>query len=97
MAAGAGGTEDENSLPNGIRTSPVTSAVVVTSRDQPNKRARGTTAYAVTSTRGPGGRIAHLRPPVPLWCGAAESPKDLTSPCKRLAPCSLLMGRIAYI
>ena len=40
------------SLPNGIRTAPVTSDVVADSRDQPNIRAHGTNAGTVTTTHG---------------------------------------------
>src|SRR6266849_3624218 len=39
-------------LPNGIRTAPVTSDVVASSRDQPHKRAHGTNAGTVTTTHG---------------------------------------------
>ena len=70
------------SLPNGIRTGPVTSDVVADSRDQPNIRARGTNAGTVTTTHGPPGRIAGnaLAVPVPSTCEAAQPPKPLTIP-----------------
>src|SRR5262245_54332651 len=73
MAAGASGTEDENSLLNGIRASLVASAAVASSRDQPNKRARSTTAYTVTSTRGLGDEDGISAAPrsFVVWGGAA--------------------------
>ena len=46
------------SLPNGLRTGPVTSDVVADSRDQPNQRARGTNAGTVTTTHSLAVRIA---------------------------------------
>ena len=60
-------------LPHGIRTGPVTSEVVASSRDQPHKRAHGTNAGTVTTTHGPPGRIAGnaLAVPVPSTCVAA--------------------------
>ena len=48
-----GGSDGKTcSLPNGIRTGPVTSDVVANSRDQPNQRAHGTNAGTVTTTHG---------------------------------------------
>src|SRR2546425_1712635 len=46
------------SLPNGIRTGPVTSDGVADSRDQPHQRARSTNAGTVTTTHGLPVRIA---------------------------------------
>jgi hypothetical protein len=46
------------SLPNGIRTGPVTSDVVAAPRDHPNQRARGTNVGTVTTTHGLAVRIA---------------------------------------
>ena len=61
------------SLPNGIRTGPVPRDGVADSRDQPNQRARSTTAGTVTTTHGRLPRIArHARSvPVPFVCEAA--------------------------
>jgi len=72
-------------LPNGIRTGPVTSAVVASSRDQPHQRAHGTNAGTVTTTHGPPGRIAGNTPavPVPSKRVAAQPPKPLTKACRR--------------
>src|SRR6266581_1095065 len=81
-----GGSDGKTcSLPNGIRTGPVTSDVVASSRDQPNQRAHGTNAGTVTTTHGPPGRIAGnaLAVPVPSTCVAAQPPKPLTKACKR--------------
>ena len=81
-----GGSDGKTcSLPNGIRTGPVTSNVVAYSRDQPNKRAHGTNAGTVTTTHGPPGRIAGNTPavPVPSKRVAAQPPKPLTTACKR--------------
>ena len=46
------GDREGCSLPNGIRTGPVTSDVVASFRDQPNKRAHSTNAGTVTTTHG---------------------------------------------
>src|SRR2546426_7623994 len=76
-----GGSDGKTcSLPNGIRTGPVTSTVVASSRDQPNQRAHGTNAGTVTTTHGPPGRIAGNTPavPVPSKRVAAQPPKPLT-------------------
>src|SRR5216683_2640259 len=71
-------------LPNGIRTGPVTSDVVASSRDQPHQRAHGPNAGTVTTTHGPPGRIAGnaLAVPVPSTCVAAQPPKPLTTACR---------------
>jgi hypothetical protein len=46
------------SLPNGIRTGPVTNEVVAYSRDQPNQRAHSTNVGTVTTPHGLSSRIA---------------------------------------
>src|SRR6266571_9337789 len=68
------------SLPNGIRTGPVTNDVVANSRDQPHQRAHSTNAGTVTTTHGLPTRIApNARAgPVPFACEAAQPPKPLT-------------------
>ena len=54
-----GGSDGKTcSLPNGIRTGPVTNDVVADSRDQPHKRAHSTNAGTVTTTHGGLVRIA---------------------------------------
>src|SRR5882724_878443 len=75
---GRGGTTC--SLPNGIRTGPVTNDVVAHSRDQPNQRAHSTNAGTVTTTHGLLARIARnaLAVPVPFACEAAQPPRPLT-------------------
>ena len=81
-----GGRDGETcSLPNGIRTGPVTSDVVASSRDQPNQRAHSTNAGTVTTTHGLPRRIAEKRTgwPVPSTCVAAQPPKPLTKACSR--------------
>jgi hypothetical protein len=82
MEPSRGGGSDEKmcSLPNGIRTTPVTSAVVANSRDQPNQRAQGTNVGTVTTTHGLLTRIARKARagPVPFACVAAQPPKPLT-------------------
>src|SRR5947209_1444215 len=69
------------SLPNGIRTGPVTNDVVADSRDQPNQRAQSTNAGTVTTTHGLPVRVARnaLAVPVPSPCEAAQPPRPLTS------------------
>src|SRR5712691_1562288 len=92
-----GGGSDGNtcSLPNGVRTGPVTNDVVADSRDQPNKRAQSTNAGTVTTTHGLPTRIARnaRADPVPSTCEAAQPPRPLTTACKRrgtaYAPASL--------
>src|SRR5712691_8719196 len=76
---GRGGTTC--SLPNGIRTGPVTNDVVSQSRDQPNQRAHSTNAGTVTTTHGLPTRIARnaRAGPVPSTCEAAQPPRPLTS------------------
>ena len=79
-----GGSDGKTcSLPNGIRTGPVTSNVVAYSRDQPHKRAHGTNAGTVTTTHGLPTRIARnaRTGPVPSTCEVAQPPKPLTTPC----------------
>jgi hypothetical protein len=49
---GGGRDREGCSLPNGIRTAPVTRDVVASSRDQPNKRVHSTNAGTVTTTHG---------------------------------------------
>ena len=76
---------DDSSLPNGIRTRPVTSDVVAYSRDQPHIRARSTNDQTVTTTRGLLGSIAlHARhgPSSFHMCGgvAAETPNIALEP-----------------
>src|SRR5438045_759563 len=68
------------SLPNGIRTGPVTNDVVADSRDQPNQRAQSTNAGTVTTTHGLPVRVARnaLAVPVPSPCEAAQPPRPLT-------------------
>src|SRR5207244_13630309 len=54
-----GGSDGKTcSLPNGIRTGPVTNDVVADSRDQPNQRAQSTNVGTVTTTHGLAVRIA---------------------------------------
>src|SRR5712691_5004370 len=67
-------------LPNGIRTGPVTSPVVASSRDQPHQRAHGTNAGTVTTPHGLSARVARnaLTVPVPSTCEAAQPPRPLT-------------------
>jgi len=78
---GAGGTEKACSLPHGIRTGPVTSDVVASSRDPPHKRAHSTKAGTVTTTHGLPRRRAGKRSgwPVPSTCVAAQPPKPLNN------------------
>ena len=73
------------SLPNGIRTGPVTSDVIADSRDQPHQRARGTNVGTVTTTHGRPTRIARnaRAGPVPSACVAAQPPKPLTKASRR--------------
>src|SRR6266436_3169083 len=82
MQPSRGGGSDGKTcrLPHGIRTGPVTSPVVASSRDQPHQRAHGTNAGTVTTTHGPPGRIAGNTPavPVPSKRVAAQPPKPLT-------------------
>ena len=68
------------SLPNGIRTGPVTNDVVADSRDQPTQRAQSTNAGTVTTTHGLPVRVARnaLAVPVPSPCEAAQPPRPLT-------------------
>src|SRR6266581_8850752 len=68
------------SLPNGIRTRPVTNDVVADSRDQPNQRAHSTNVGTVTTTHGLPVRVARnaLAGPVPSTCEAAQPPRPLT-------------------
>src|SRR6266702_2138456 len=69
------------SLPNGIRTRPVTNDVVADSRDQPNQRAHSTNVGTVTTTHGLPVRVARnaLAGPVPSTCEAAQPPRPLTT------------------
>lgn len=78
---GGGSDGTTCSLPNGIRTGPVTNDVVADSRDQPNKRAHSTNAGTVTTTHGLPTRIARntRAGPVPSTCEAAQPPKPLTT------------------
>src|SRR6266516_1242921 len=80
---GSGGTTC--SLPNGIRTGPVTNDVVADSRDQPNIRAHSAKAGTITTTHGLPTRIArNVRAgPVPSTCEAAQPPRPLTLACRR--------------
>ena len=81
-----GGSDGKTcSLPNGIRTGPVTSTVVASSRDQPHQRAHGTNAGTVTTTHGRPARIAQnaWAGRVPSACEAAQPPKPLTRACSR--------------
>jgi hypothetical protein len=76
-----GGSDGKTcSLPNGIRTGPVTNDVVADSRDQPHKRAHSTNAGTVTTTHGLPTRIARntRAGPVPSTCEAAQPPRSLT-------------------
>src|SRR5712691_3241283 len=76
-----GGSDGKTcSLPNGIRTGPVTNDVVADSRDQPHKRAHSTNAGTVTTTHGLPTRIARnaRAGPVPSTCEAAQPPRPLT-------------------
>src|SRR6266536_3599112 len=77
-----GGSDGKTcSLPNGIRTGPVTNDVVADSRDQPHKRAHSTNAGTVTTTHGLPARIARnaRAGPVPSTCEAAQPPRPLTT------------------
>jgi hypothetical protein len=49
---GGGRDREGCRLPHGLRTGPVTSEVVASSRDQPHKRAHSTKAGTVTTTHG---------------------------------------------
>ena len=82
-AVGGGRDREGCSLPNGIRTGPVTNDVVADSRDQPHQRAHSTNAGTVTTTHGLPTRIAHnaRAGPVPSTCEAAQPPKPLTTLC----------------
>src|SRR5437763_1541726 len=76
-----GGSDGQTcSLPNGIRTGPVTNDVVADSRDQPNKRAHSTNAGTVTTTHGLAHEDSMKRAgwPVPSTCEAAQPPRPLT-------------------
>ncbi len=83
MQESRGGGSDRKtcSLPNGIRTGPVTNDVVANSRDQPNQRARSTNAGTVTTTHGRFTRIARnvWAGLVPSTCEAAQPPRPLTT------------------
>src|SRR5262244_4057089 len=83
---GGGSDGTTCSLPNGIRTGPVTSDVVANSRDQPNQRAHSTNAGTVTTTHGRLVRIAqNVRAGlVPSICEAAQPPRPLTMAWSRL-------------
>ena len=85
MQESRGGGSDRKtcSLPNGIRTGPVTNDVVADSRDQPNIRAHSTNAGTVTTTHGLPGRIARnaRSVPVPSACVAAQRPIPLIRAC----------------
>src|SRR5712691_7376664 len=84
-----GGSDGKTcSLPNGIRTGPVTNDVVAYSRDQPNQRAHGTNAGTVTTTHGLPARIAEnaRTGPVPSVCVAAQPPIPLTRTLKNDFP-----------
>src|ERR1700756_2814312 len=84
-----GGSDGKTcSLPNGIRTGPVTNDVVADSRDQPNKRAHSTNAGTVTTTHGLPTRIARntRAGPVPSTCEAAQLPRPLTRTPQRDLP-----------
>ena len=77
-----GGSDGKTcSLPNGIRTGPVTNDVVANSRDQPNQRAHSTNAGTVTTTHGRLTRIARnvWAGLVPSTCEAAQPPRPLTT------------------
>src|SRR5215813_15501096 len=82
MQESRGGGSDRKtcSLPNGIRTGPVTNDVVANSRDQPNQRAHSTNAGTVTTTHGRLARITqNVRAGlVPSICEAAQPPRPLT-------------------
>src|SRR6266568_3232255 len=82
MQESRGGGSDRKtcSLPNGIRTGPVTNDVVANSRDQPNQRARSTNAGTVTTTHGRFTRIARnvWAGLVPSTCEAAQPPRPIT-------------------
>src|SRR6266540_2936333 len=83
-----GGSDGKTcSLPNGIRTGPVTNYVVADPRDQPNKRAHSTNAGTVTTTHGLPTRIARntRAGPVPSICEAAQPPRPLTIASTRTA------------
>ena len=77
---GGGSDRQTCSLPNGIRTGPVTNDVVANSRDQPNQRAHSTNAGTVTTTHGRFTRIARnvWAGLVPSTCEAAQPPRPLT-------------------
>src|SRR5262249_53151476 len=80
--SGGGGRDGTTcSLPNGIRTGRVTSAVVANSRDQRNQPAHSTTAGTVTTAHGRLVRIAqNVRAGlVPSICEAAQPPRPLTT------------------
>src|SRR5215468_5071987 len=105
-AVGGGRDREGCSLPNGLRTGPVTSDVVASSRDQPNKRAHSTNAGTVTTTHGLPRRIAGKKCtgwPVPATCVAAQPQKPLTSKglltIKTVAPflCFIAHTRSLYI
>ena len=87
MQESRGGGSDRKtcSLPNGIRTGPVTNEVVADSRDHPHQRAQSTNAGTVTTTHGLPARIARnaLAVPVPFACEAAQPPRPLTRACSR--------------
>jgi hypothetical protein len=82
---GGGSDEKRCSLPHGIRTTPVTSAVVANSRDHPHHRAQGTPVGTVTTTHGLLTRRARKARagPVPFACVAAQPPKPLTTASRR--------------
>jgi len=85
MQPSRGGGSDGKTcrLPHGIRTGPVPSPVVASSRDPPHQRAHGTKAGTVTTTHGLPARRARnaLAVPVPFACEAAQPPRPLTKRC----------------
>src|SRR6266540_6209840 len=94
-----GGSDGKTcSLPNGIRTGPVTNDVVADSRDQPHKRAHSTNAGTVTTTHGLPTRIARntRAGPVPSICEAAQPPRPLTMNSTRgETPCAPSTGNFS--
>src|SRR6266540_3256665 len=80
-----GGSDGKTcSLPNGIRTGPVTNDVVADSRDQPHKRAHSTNAGTVTTTHGLPTRIARntRAGPVPSICEAPQAREKIRRVCR---------------
>jgi hypothetical protein len=98
-----GGSDGKTcSLPNGLRTGPVTSDVVANSRDQPHKRARGTKAGTVTTPHSLHRENSQKRVGCPCSCHmcggiAAEAPNKGMEPTASSVRCAPASGSGSYL